>query len=67
MDKLSEQQYILKEDYIRLLNHKKALKKIKAEEDEKEGMFYMFPSGDEIANEFTSALNYNTPKSTISK
>ena len=64
MDKLAEQQYILIEDYERLQNHKKALKKQQAEKAEKEEYL---KSWDSVKNDFSKAWNYNTPKSTISK
>lgn len=60
LDKLSEQQYINKEDYALLQQHKKALKKQQAEKE-------YIKSWDDIKSDFSNAWDYDKPKSTISK
>lgn len=63
LDKLMEQQYIKKEDYEMLKNHKKALKKQQAEEE------YIGKSWGDFTSDIKTAweYNYDKPKSTISK
>lgn len=63
MDNLMKQQYIDKEDYERLKQHKKALKKQQAEKE------YIGKSWDDFTSDIKTAweYNYDKPKSTISK